>query len=855
MLKRKSHREAGIFVVIFSLTLPVLLGLVVLAIDSGALYLARLRLTKVARVATGTGMNMMALRGWGAMVANPVLPPEVPNLGLKTANADPDNPEETAGNRALLTEMHQTALNALQTYYPQDFESPNTGARPSYLWYRDRSGNSTPTPSLSSLDLRDSSLGITLRYAVKTYLLSSLAQIIGTSGACNSSDDESGRRCWVESSPTPDGKTGRMRSANVMMLLDVSGSMNESVNGRTKKDALVEAAASFIDMFNPWHDKFAVIPYATTADVGAAPQLTSLLPDSTNTRDYLSAKNSILNYVVGGQTNQCDALVQVIRAINSNSTLQDPNIPKFVLLFTDGAPNVYRLNFCEERDCSQNPMKLRQALRAGSLSENDAAGWYGWTVRWDRREVFRITSPNDTCPTTDGDSTSAQCQDGIDNDGDGRIDLDDPGCKSDIDDDESNNSNGNTAIPECDPVWAFPKVIAGNLGPELTYAEVSNHLRLDETTGEFYFRGGSRDGQTLKELGYNLKFKDWGSTAAAYQALDAFRWHGPSYLVHSSFRVPRGFSLIDRIPTELLGATPPITCGPGSRNPYPGYVTSAEPHVADKYNHSRYFASRVVDANWRWNGAYPDDSEDKADKNGLTNSQLRTTPLYFDLPQPNHTLVGNPHDTPGCLNSLDSKVPFIDAQIHTGENFVSNPAASIRTRGEAVKTAELPYYCALRAADWLRQQYNVVIFVVGLGPSANDIYDQPGKTCEDPLQNALDPNSRKDRFLRRLAFAPESLSDATAIFGDDIQQLSWSKQSDFTFRSRSLDSCQNHPLAGERVESGYNEKDVSKYPGYSPSDHGFTSDHLGAYFHANDPEELKILFGEIAKRVLLRLTT
>jgi hypothetical protein len=830
MAYRRKHRQAGIFLILFSFTLPVLLGLLVLAIDCGALYLARLRLTKVARVASGTGLNVMALRGWGPLVADQAPQPTGSglNLGLRTANVAISPPQETQANQALLTEIHQSALDALKTYFPRDFESLNSGVGPSYLWYKDRSGNSSRTPSLNSLDLQDSSVSITIRYAVKTYLLNSLSQIIGTSGMCSDGGDESARRCWIESSPTPDNKTGRMRSANVMMLLDVSGSMNEQVNGKPKKDALVEAAASFIDMFNPRHDKFAIIPYATTADVGSVPVLAPLVAStSASGADYLPVKIAIQNYTVGGQTNQCDALVQVIRTIDANPTLQDRNTPKFVLLFTDGAPNVYRLSFCEGTNCSQTPTLLQTALNSGPFGAEAASpGWYGWTVKWDKREVFRRVPPHDTCPA--------------DGSGGGETAPTPPG----------------TGIPECDPVWAFPKVIAGNPGPELTYTEVSNHLRLHETKGEFYFRGGSRNGRTLNDLGYSLKFRDWGSPQAAYQSSDAFRWHGPSYLVHSSFRIPRGISLVDRIPEELIGTSTPVTCGPGSRAPFPGSITSSAPQVADKYNHSRYFASRVIDANWRWDENASDDSANKATKTGLTTDQLQNAPPYFD---PSHTIDTTPN-SPGCLNTLQSKVPFTNAQIHVGDNFVSNNGSTL-TRGESVKTAELPYYCALRAADWLRSQYNVVIFVVGLGPSANSIYNQPNRTCEDPLQNALDPNSRKDRFLRRLAFAPESLSDPTAILDSDANTTPvWSSDSNFGLRTASLSSCQNHPLAGETVEVGYSETPIAQSinttpSGYPPSKHEFTSEHLGAYFAADDPEKLKILFGEIAKRVLLRLAT
>jgi hypothetical protein len=56
------------------------------------------------------------------------------------------------------------------------------------------------------------------------------------------------------------------------------------------------------------------------------------------------------------------------------------------------------------------------------------------------------------------------------------------------------------------------------------------------------------------------------------------------------------------------------------------------------------------------------------------------------------------------------------------------------------------------------------------------------------------------------------------------------------------------------MEVGYYE-DPDRPNGFSPADHQFTPSHLGAYYAANNPEELKMIFGEIAKRVLLRLAT
>lgn len=819
MTTTKLHPQAGVIVTLFALALPVLVSLLVLAIDCGYLYLARSRLTKVARVSSATALNMMALRGWGAMVAEPEAASSL--LGLKTADVTiTDDGPTTLANQAVLEEIRQSAIDSLALYYPTDFRTTDPRSLSQYFKFKDSRGIEHSSPQLSAINRIDSSVRITYRYAVRTYLMGAISQILGGTGPCVRMEGETALRCWVESPPPAGGATGRLKPANVFMLLDVSGSMNEIVDGRTKSSRLVEAAANFIDMFNPFHDKFAIIPYATTADTGAVPAMGDL--DRRSAGGFLQSKMDISALEIGGQTNQCDALIQVIRSIAASPNLRDQNTPKFVLLFTDGAPNVYRLGFCENAQCNSSgtPARLQQALQAGGLSIDQAdAGWYGWTVKWDKREVFRINPPHDTCPT--------------DGSGNGE-----------------NSPHPGHRIPECDPVWAFPKVVGIQNGTELSYETVSQRLRLNED-GEFILQGAPYNERTLTELGYKLKFRDWQTTGLPdYQNLDAYKWNGPSYLVHSSFQIPRGLSLIDRIPLiQEAGNSPAITCGPGSRAPFPGHVTSTAPYVADKYNHSRYFASRVVDQDWRWNGSPHDDSSDKATKTGLTLNQRNSAPAYFSQP---HTIQGNPHDSPGCLRSLQSQIPFTDAQVHVGRNFVSNTASSILTRGEVVKTAELPYYCALRAADWLRSRYGVVIFVVGLGQDADEIY---GSLCTDPLQNALDFNSRKDRFLRRLAFAPESLSDPAAFFVNN-QQARWNETSDFRFSSaRMITNCTNHPLAGLTMEMGYSEEDLANGDGYLPGTHGFDTDHLGAYYGANNPDDLKLLFGEIAKRMLLRLAT
>ena len=101
------------------LTIPTMIGLMALAVDSGNLYLARLRLTKVARVASATALNMMALRGWGPMLSDPS-PPDSgqPNLGLKTANVTYSPPPVTLANQAVLVSRERYFETSLASAIP-----------------------------------------------------------------------------------------------------------------------------------------------------------------------------------------------------------------------------------------------------------------------------------------------------------------------------------------------------------------------------------------------------------------------------------------------------------------------------------------------------------------------------------------------------------------------------------------------------------------------------------------------------------------------------------------------------------------------------------------------------------------
>lgn len=840
MLQRSPRNESGMILILFVLSLPILLGLSVLALDAGQLYLSRSRLDKASRVASATALNIMALRGWGAMVA----PGRDELLGYRTANALPDDsgvPTGNAVNREVLNQMRVAAAETLRAYFPNDFQQDNVngGFTSRHLRFSTGGEAVTAIPQLGSLDMRRSAVLLQLQYQVPTLLLGTLRAMLGfPNNGCLQDEQSNTYRCPVRSAFV--ANSGYLKPANIFLLLDTSGSMAiDAGNGRSKIEVLRQATGSFIDMFNPYKDRIALLDFGTTVKFQAPLRFFSD-PEPGAEPAHLRIKTDLNNLQAAGQTNPCDALLEAAAQLNqglANGDLRETDA-KFVLLFTDGAPNVYRLDFPDP----ENQDRLAAAMQPSGLTAADQLrGWYGWTVKWGERDLT-------SCPTT--------CS------------ADDPNCRPDY------ACEPDPAIPNkcriCDPVYGLPNV-RNAAGQDLPPLEIRDRLRLN-ADGKFVWLASTSNGaaQTpLEEVPapegpYTLVWREKNTQS------DNYRWYGPSHLVHASQTIPPGVSLIDRIPVGLInGREPPISCGPGSRGAMPGSTQGAH---RDMYNHSLYFASRVINRNWRVEG--PNRALELFNLARFrTNSGNNIVwPRYFIAEQflsdsINSNAPGGGHS--GCLETLNAALPGIPNQrIYVGENNQGlgnlNPAIvsninpeSVRTVGEVVKTAELPYYCAIRAADYLRRIRNVTVFVIGLGPSATAKY---GNTCNDPLQNALDFDSRKDNFLRRLAFAPEALSDpASFITGGPS---GWDTSSSFGFvgrdddQNRTIQGCTSHPLNNQQMTRGYSEEQQNGVPvPGSPAVGNFTPDHLGAYYGSNDPSQLRGLFGKAAKQMLLRLST
>ena len=807
----KKH-ERGIMLVMFAVTIPVLLGLSALALDAGNLYLTRLRLDKAVREVSGTALSMVALQGWSGLVKEQDAPPPEACLvngtnlcgSLSAQSANVEHPDEDGPATAqILGAMQSAATKALG--FPECSSSGGNNQKCRFY-----SGN-TPTGTTfgrEAINLNgETSVNVRIEYDTPTLLAGAMGEILDGFGAgCREG------RCTVSSTPTT--QIGSLRPANLILLLDTSGSMSETAtdgSAFTKKERLTEAAASFIDMFNPSKDSVAIIQYSTAAKT--IRPLGTFAQTGTN-ENTLQVKEAIANLQTGGMTNPCDALLETIDNLPQGVQAE----PTFVVLFTDGAPNVYRMNFCHDnRNCNSNPQKLRDELPTPAPDEGeDLSGWYGWTVNWGERETYCTAGEEDPDTGTD-----------------------------------------------CDPFFSYPKVLRQD-GTEIPREEVKGKLILN-SAGQFELAESSEE--QLK-----LVFKE-ADTPPNYKHF------GPSYLVHFSGRetlIDPDITLIDRIPAKKNDGTdisPSITCGPGSAD---AIINLPSPLGAfpDNFNQARYFASRVLDEGWKLNGNYPDVDANRRDEvldvakfTSSSNQNRIYAPPYFpdienNLPSSlRRPFLRKGQSGNGCLKQLSGFLPNNAGKIFLGKQFVSNnDPESIKTVGEIVKSAELPYYCAIRAADALRER-NVKIFTIGLGTPASAKY---GADCNDPMENALDFNSRKDKFLTRLALDPRALAIPSSAYNGDVISSEWNDDYSFGYRPNHKIQCSNHPLNNETITIGYGENGSPSTPTpRAPSNQAidddnpsppFTSDHVGTYYGSSDPSQLKGIFAQVAKQILLELS-
>ncbi len=137
------------------------------------------------------------------------------------------------------------------------------------------------------------------------------------------------------------------------------------------------------------------------------------------------------------------------------------------------------------------------------------------------------------------------------------------------------------------------------------------------------------------------------------------------------------------------------------------------------------------------------------------------------------------------------------------------------------------YYCAIEAADAIREQAGGLVYTIGLGAEAF-------KGSVDPLQNPTDPLRRKEYLLRRIA----------------LDRHNGKNDPPFGPRRQITLNDPNDSAKGRNTTVGYDE-----YRNYEV----FARDPVlrnleGSYEGTNDPKRLKALFIRTAKDILIRLT-
>jgi len=843
--------ERGIALVLFTISLPVLLGLTVLAVDLGNLYLTRDKLNVLNRSASATAVNARALHGWAPLACTGT----DPKLGYTCKTAVSGAPPKGEKYGELVNEIRNTILSQARTLFSDAVGTTATNDLMQYTLASEtnwRNWQSVADSATPIYDLKEDKFQLKVRYAVRTLLLTRLASLfkVQFSSLCQQPTGTGlgqENRCWVETSDTISNSSSA--PARVIMLLDTSGSMSTTV----KQQALKTAAASFIDYFNPFRDQLGLIAFGT--GVKPTPVEPRTFTAATDTRGFLDLKATVEALTMGGQTNPCDALVRAAKMVKPTTAPLRPT-RTFVVLFTDGAPNVYRLSFCDPASSVSSCAMPGQLAPVATNARND---WYGWTVKWGRRDTY-----------TAGDNPfygAPKLKDGLGNTGfDTR-----PGITPDRPNLFRINERGEFMVranTNANTPWCNME-----LPPSAASCEPSG------TTSP-----------VPPNMPFSRAFIDLST------ADDNYLWNGPSYLVNWKNETAMGTvsNLIDRVDTTFN------TCGPPNR------PSTANDRDEYNYNHSLYFASRVVDRLWSLDrklfGGTTIENEQAylvrlRESSGSVAPTGRpgfaparpdlTVKFYANATNPNPPNFNNGTQSPGCLDALDAQLPLdvppsSPPKIFVGAgraSFWSNTTPdSIAVVGEVIKTAELPYYCAIRAADYLRKELKTTVFAVGLGVAAKDTY---GENCNDPLQNALDFDRRKDFFLQRLSFAPEGIQ-----FAQNQSKLSgatWKTGTDFGIAQRTLSNCTAHPLGRKSLSNGTIVPAQTVYLGFSegcdangtpppnlavtlvgeqckdprgkhalPSD--FSEDAIGGYYPTNEAAKLKAHFGAIAKQILFRLS-
>ncbi len=349
--------------------------------------------------------------------------------------------------------------------------------------------------------------------------------------------------------------------------------------------------------------------------------------------------------------------------------------------------------------------------------------------------------------------------------------------------------------------------------------------------------------------------------------------------------------------------TPGQACGSNDFYHYALEWVTTVPPTTFQYRGPGPFVARQVDGN----GvprlfSFPIASASVAPSNSTTCGTEVNDPLRFEQTITTNTSTGpgGRGGANGCLSAgtFSFSIPYTNPDTSGG---FTSPAYGATVTGVPISTAnttwrdpnwpssfflgtppdyglqkydELPYYCAIEAADYIRTRYGGTIFTVGLGnPSTHLTGGGQGATCNDPLQDADDHTSRKDFFLARLAFARSMFTNQLnpTTVGSHYQTAG-------PQLTKTVTGCSDHRLLAADANGtsapapaiGFASADGLADGGTTYQDlrplrpivmDGLTSsatsgarriDTQGEYFPTNNPAEIPRIFDLIAKTILLR---
>jgi hypothetical protein len=386
-VKRPYSDESGYILVLAIFVTIALLGVTMLAIDLGHMYIWRVRLERATKSGIAAGLGYRTLNGWRAVYGS--------------------DPRYSAAGALISPPTNTTnTLSELRTQMNKAFTST-------------LSANQAPTGMTSAVlsanyDLKRDEASMSVKLELPTLLLGRLT-IFGIPMRCNSSS--SAARCEITAT-----HTASLSPANIVLVLDTSGSMECEAHtdlsapapvancgcrtspttpcgsGANRKliSLLKSAVHTFHGFFNPLRDRISIVPFnlgATTRfsfiDGGGLPR--TFGADETTYRlfkDTIGDPDRNDGLIPFGNTNPCDALIVAAQEITS--LRENPNVSNGatirpqIVFFTDGAPNAMRGSFI-----NQDGARLDAAKPVGQPND-----WYHYSVEWnDGSPPYRAPGP------------------------------------------------------------------------------------------------------------------------------------------------------------------------------------------------------------------------------------------------------------------------------------------------------------------------------------------------------------------------------------------------------------------------------------------------------------------------------